>query len=83
MTRLHRLFQTDARNASWSSDNDSDEESCLFQSEHFSPLARFAVITCLTGIVPRVYLVHFALLANLRGPNGEAHFDIVQSSMID
>ncbi|KAJ6216381.1 hypothetical protein RDWZM_007538 [Blomia tropicalis] len=49
----------DARNGSISASVDTDDDSCLFQSAHFGPQARYAIITCLTGIVPRVYLVEF------------------------
>lgn len=56
---------------------DADAESCLMQSAHFSPSSAFATITCLVGIVPRVYLL------SLGSPSAKPEsLDIVQSKFL-
>lgn len=81
----------DVVNVAASVGTDADAESCLMQSAHFSPSAAFATITCLVGIVPRVYLVALsngtaAAGAGGHGPSATQHqqqpnsnLDIVQN----
>ncbi len=87
---LFLLPSSDVVNVAASVGTDADAESCLMQSAHFSPTAAFATITCLVGIVPRVYLVALsngtAAAGAGHGPSATQHqqqpnsnLDIVQS----
>lgn len=83
---LFLLPSSDVVNVAASVGTDADAESCLMQSAHFSPSAAFATITCLVGIVPRVYLVALSNGTAGHGPSATQHqqqpnsnLDIVQS----
>nr|XP_046920005.1 dipeptidyl peptidase 4-like [Dermatophagoides farinae] len=49
----------DLANSATINENDADEESCIFQHVYFSPSSEYAIVSCLVGIVPKIYLVKF------------------------
>lgn len=64
----HRNNQSvciDLANSATINENDADEESCIFQRVYFSPSSEYAIVTCLVGIVPKIYLVKFGDLDQL------------------
>lgn len=67
----------DVMHSASSVEKDLDEESCIFRRVHLCPSAEYAIINCLIGIVPKIYLVKFTTFKHFN-----SSLDLVQSKII-
>lgn len=54
----------DLRRSVTRNENDPNEIACILKEIHLSFLSEYAIITCLSGIIPKVYLIKFITIQN-------------------